>query len=455
MNPRVLLAEDRASLRRAVAEVLVREGFEVVEAAEGRAAMAIVEEGGYDLALLDLKLPVHTGLELLRASRDRWPLAPVVLLTAYGSVETAVEAMKGGAADFLSKPVDPDHLLLVVRRALDTVRQGRVHEALSADLDRIAAFRPIRGKSRLLLEAQEQAARVAPTSTTCLILGETGVGKELFARAIHDAGPRRNQPFVAVNCAALPETLLENELFGHEKGAFTGAHASALGKIEYAHGGTLFLDEIGEMGPALQAKLLRVLEDKSFTRVGGTRPIRVDVRVLCATHRDLSRMVRDGSFREDLFFRVSAFPIRIPPLRERPGDVEDLAEHFLVHFRRELGRPALSFTPEAISWMKSQPWPGNVRELMNRVERGAILAPADGLIGPEILAGGRMPPPGGTDPPPVQEEDPEAWLEAEERWRAREVLRRCGGDRRRAARLLDWTGSRLEAALAKEEAGGE
>ncbi len=453
MSPRVLLAEDRASLRRAVAEVLAREGFEVVEAAEGRSAMAAVEEGGYDLALLDLKLPVHTGLELLRASRDRWPLAPVVLLTAYGSVETAVEAMKGGACDFLSKPVDPDHLLHVVRRALDSGRQGRVQEALSADLDRIAAFRPIRGRSRLLLEAQEQAAKVAPISTTCLILGETGVGKELFARAIHEAGPRRNQPFVAVNCAALPESLLENELFGHEKGAFTGAHASALGKIEYAHGGTLFLDEIGEMGPALQAKLLRVLEDKSFTRVGGTRPIRVDVRVLCATHRDLSQMVQEGSFREDLFFRVSAFPIRIPPLRERPGDVQELAEHFLVHFRRELGRSGLSFTPEALSWMESQPWPGNVRELMNRVERGAILAPEDGRIGPEILAGGRLPPPGGADAPLAQEEDPEAWLEAEERWRAREVLRRCGGDRRRAARLLDWTGARLEAALARRGTG--
>jgi DNA-binding NtrC family response regulator len=452
---RILLAEDRASLRKAVGEVLVREGFEVLEAAEGRAAMACVEEGGYDLALLDLKLPVHTGLDLLRASRERWPLAPVILLTAYGSVETAVEAMKGGAFDFLGKPVDLDHLLLVVRRALDSGRQGRVQEALTADLNRIAAFRPIRGKSRPLLEAQEQAAKVAPTTTTCLILGETGVGKELFARAIHEAGPRRNQPFVAVNCAALPETLLENELFGHEKGAFTGAHASAVGKIEYAHGGTLFLDEIGEMGPALQAKLLRVLEDKSFTRVGGARPIRVDVRVLCATHRDLSRMVEEGSFREDLFFRVSAFPIRIPPLRERPEDVPELAEHFLVHFRRELGRSDLSFSSEALTWMASQPWAGNVRELMNRVERGAILAPADGRIAPEVLSGGRLPPPGGAAAPLPQEEDPEAWLEAEEGWRAREVLRRCGGDRRRAARLLDWTGARLEAALAKREPGGD
>lgn len=441
---RILLAEDRASLRTALAEMLAREGYEVLQAAEGRSAMALVGDGGYDCALFDLKMPVHSGLDLLEASRERWPQVPVVVVTAYGSVEAAVTAMKRGAFDFLTKPVEPDHLLLVLDRALESVRQGRVHRAQAADLARLPAFQGIVGDSAVLRAAQERAALVAKTETTCLILGETGVGKELFARAIHNASKRKDQPFVAVNCAAIPETLLENELFGHEKGAYTGAHEATSGKLEAANHGTVFLDEIGEMTPSLQAKLLRALEEKVVTRVGATRPLPVDIRLLCATNRDLEAMVKDGAFRQDLYYRLSAFPVVIPPLREHPEDIPQLTEHFLDHFRRELGRPELRMSPEAMAWLAVQPWPGNVRELMNRIERAAILAPSDGGIGVEGMGAGE----GSTAPAGMPAlsaiEDPESWLEAETSWRAAELLRRCQGDRRRTARLLGLTQVQLD-----------
>jgi DNA-binding NtrC family response regulator len=441
---RVMLAEDRSSLRQALSETLRRAGFEVSEAADGRAAMELVEAGGYDLALLDLKMPVMSGLDLLKASRTRWPLTPAILLTAYGSVEVAVEAMKVGAADFLPKPVDPEHLLAVVRRTLEAGRDTRLKEVLATDLSRSPAFQEIVGESPALKLAQEAAAKIAATDTTCLLLGETGSGKELFARAIHHASPRAKEPFVAVNCAAIPGTLLENELFGHEKGAYTGAHETRIGRFEFAQHGTIFLDEIGEMSAELQAKLLRVIEEKAFTRVGGVRLVSVDVRILCATNRDLEAMIAERTFRQDLYYRLSAFPIRIPSLRERREDIPALAARFVAHFRRELGRPELKLAPEAEAFLTAQAWPGNVRELMNRVERAAILAGAGGRMGVDLFAAQ------GTAPalaPPnllfAGEDDPEAWLEAEGRWRAREVLRRCKGDRKRAARLLEVSAARM------------
>ena len=448
---RLLLAEDRTSLRTALAETLRRASYDVKEAAEGRSAMKLVEAGGYDLGLFDLKMPVHSGLDLLKASKARWPLAPVVLLTAYGSVELAVEAMKAGAMDFLTKPVDADHLLLVVGRALDASRKERVQDALGAELSRTPAFQAIRGVAPALAEAQAQAARIARTDTTCLLLGETGVGKELFARAIHRASPRASQPFVAVNCAAIPGSLLENELFGHEKGAYTGAHETRPGKFEVAQRGTILLDEIGEMGQELQAKLLRVLEEKTFTRVGGTQAIASDVRILCATNRNLEDMVRLHQFREDLYYRLNAFPIRIPPLRERTEDIPELAGHFVEHFRRELGRPNLQLTPDALRYLCGQSWPGNVRELMNRIERACILSDADGQLDMRLFAGsGPISGAAVGAPAFTTLGDPGPWLEAEAAWRASEVLRRCGGDRRRAARLLGMTAQRLEEVLTRE-----
>ena len=444
MTVRLLLAEDRATLRQALAETLRRAEFDVAEAADGRMAMELIESGGYDLALFDLKMPVHNGLDLLKASRTRWPLAPVILLTAYGSVEMAVEAMKSGASDFMTKPVDPNHLLLLVQKTLEAGRQGRVREALSADLARSPAFQAIVGESQALELTREAAARIAPTDTTCLLLGETGVGKELFARAIHGASPRAREPFVAVNCAAIPGTLLENELFGHEKGAYTGAHEARIGRFEFAHRGTIFLDEIGEMSPDLQAKLLRVIEEKAFNRVGGAKPVCVDVRILCATNKDLQVMIAQKTFREDLYYRLSAFPIRVPPLRERREDIPRLAAKFVEHFRRELGRTELVLSPQAMGFLAEQPWPGNVRELMNRIERAAILCGRTGSMGLDLFQG-----PGSPlveTPGPLSfsgETDPERWLLAEGRWRAEHLLRLTGGDRRKTARLLGVTGPRL------------
>jgi DNA-binding NtrC family response regulator len=392
-------------------------------------------------------------MELLGASRGHWPLVPVVLLTAYGSVEAAVAAMKSGAFDFLTKPVDTDHLLLVVEKALDSCRRERLSGAMAADLARFPAFQGILGKSDAIMKAQEQAARIAPTGTTCLILGETGVGKELFARGIHAASPRKDQPFVAVNCAAIPESLLENELFGHEKGAYTGAHETSMGKFEYANRGTVFLDEIAEMGPSLQAKLLRVLEDRTFFRIGGTRPVSVDVRVLCATNKDLEAMVAAGGFRQDLYYRLSAFPIRVPPLSERRDDVPELARHFLPHYGRELSRSDLAYDGDALEWLTRQDWPGNVRELMNHIERAAILAGPDGTITADLLKSGETGARAGSSAglPFGLIDDPEAWLHAETAWRASEVLRRCGGDKKRAARILGVPKTKLEDLLKEED----
>lgn len=446
---RILLAEDRASLRKVLAETLSRSGFSTIEACDGGQATACIEEGGYDLALFDLKMPVHSGLELLKASRERWPLVPVIILTAYGSVEVAVEAMKEGAFDFLPKPVDPDHLLLVVSRALESDRKDRVREALESDLGRSPVFQEIVGESPALRAALEQAARIAATDTTCLILGETGAGKELFARAIHRASARGREPFVAVNCAAIPGTLLENELFGHERGAYTGAFDTAIGRFEYAHRGTIFLDEIGEMTPDLQAKLLRVLEERSFTRIGGNRPVKVDVRILCATNRDLEEMVQQKLFRQDLFYRLSAFPIRVPSLRERLEDLPALAEHFLSLLRREMGKPGLKLTQEVLQSFSARPWPGNVRELMNNLERAAILAGPEGTIGPQLFREPLPGPPGAVGRALQDIGDPEAWLQAEAVWRARELLKRCGGDRRRTSRLLGLTQAKLDELLGK------
>ncbi len=452
---RIFLAEDRASLRNVLAETLERAGYEVLQAPEGRSAMQTIEKGGYDCGLFDLKMPVHSGMELLCASRGHWPLVPVVLLTAYGSVEAAVAAMKSGAFDFLTKPVDTDHLLLVVEKALDSCRLERLSGTMAADLARFPAFQGILGKSDAIIKAQEQAARIAPTGTTCLILGETGVGKELFARGIHAASPRKDQPFVAVNCAAIPESLLENELFGHEKGAYTGAHEMSIGKFEYANRGTVFLDEIAEMGPSLQAKLLRVLEDRTFFRIGGTRPVSVDVRVLCATNKDLGTMVAGGGFRQDLYYRLSAFPIRVPPLSERRDDVPELARHFLPHYGRELGRSDLAYDDDALEWLTRQDWPGNVRELMNHIERAAILAGPDGTITTDLLMSGETGARVGSSAglPFGLIDDPEAWLHAETAWRASEVLRRCGGDKMRAARILGVPKTKLEDLLKARDPG--
>lgn len=375
--PPILLVEDRDSLRAVLKETLEHNDYQVTEAADGKAALKALKEGRFLAVVTDLKLPGADGHQVLAAARDADPDLPVLLMTAYGTVEDAVQAMKAGAFDFLAKPVDPDHLLLLLRRAEE--RRGLLKENMilrEAFAERLG-FPRIIGDSRALKDASRQIEKVAPTDATVLLQGESGTGKELFARAVHHLSPRKDAPFVAINCAAIPETLLENELFGHEKGAYTGADTTHAGRVELADGGTLFLDEIGELGPTVQSKLLRVLQEHSFERVGGNRTIHVDIRVVAATNLDLRAAVSRKAFREDLYFRLAVVTVDVPPLRDRTADIPALAESFLARFGRELGRDSLEFGKDAMEALQAYPWPGNIRELQNAIERAAILAEGD------------------------------------------------------------------------------
>jgi DNA-binding NtrC family response regulator len=376
MEP-LLLVEDKNELRAMLKKALERAGYEVDAAPDGTAAIQKVRARRYLVVITDLKMPGASGLDVLRETKQADPTIPVLLLTAFGSVEEAVTAMKEGAFDFLQKPVDLDHLKLLVQRAAQQQELLRENLLLRAEFAARYGFPRIVGEHTSIREVSQQIQRVAGTDSTVLLLGESGTGKELFARAVHHVSGRRDQPFVALNCAAIPEGLVENELFGHEKGAFTGAGARKVGKLDLAHRGTLFLDEIGELPLAIQAKLLRVLEERRFDRVGGTQTVDVDVRIVVATNRNLQKLVEEKHFREDLYFRISAVPLTIPPLRERGNDVLLLAAHFLEKYTREFAKPGLELSAEARELLLHYRWPGNVRELQNTLERAVILA--DGL----------------------------------------------------------------------------
>jgi DNA-binding NtrC family response regulator len=352
-------------------------GHLVLEARDEPEAIEQLRQARPAVVLTDLKLPNGDGFGVLRAAKELDPELPVVVMTAYGSIQDAVTAMKEGAMDFLAKPVDPEHLLLMVERAIAQRRMLTDYFLLKEELAERRGAPRIIGDDPKLRQVSQQLHRAAGTDATVLLEGESGTGKELFARALHVLSPRADGPFVAINCAAIPENLLETELFGHEKGAFTGASARKPGRFELAHRGTLFLDEIGELPLGLQAKILRALEEKSFERVGGTVTLNVDVRVVAATNRQLKAAVAARQFREDLYFRLSVFPITIPPLRERPGDIPTLARHFVEKFCRDLNKPTLIFTPAALDEMYAYPWPGNVRELQNCIERAVILCDDD------------------------------------------------------------------------------
>src|SRR5271168_2305648 len=376
MEP-VLLVEDKAELRAMLRKALERNGYTVEEAPDGNTAIDKVRSRRYLLVLSDLKLPGNSGLDVLREAHRVEPTLPVILVTAYGSVEEAVTAMKEGAFDFIQKPVDLDHLKLLLERAAKQQELLRENLLLREEYTARYGFPRIVGEHASIREVSQNIQKVAATDATVLLLGESGTGKELFARAVHHLSPRREKPFVALNCAAIPEGLVENELFGHERGAFTGAATRKIGKMDLAHHGTLFLDEIGELPLAIQAKLLRVLEERRFERVGGTQLIEIDLRIVVATNRNLQKLCEEKLFREDLYFRISAVPLTIPPLRERGKDVLMLAEHFLEKFSREFGKPGLELSEGARDRMLHYRWPGNVRELQNTMERGVILA--DGL----------------------------------------------------------------------------
>ncbi|MFN7974578.1 MAG: sigma-54 dependent transcriptional regulator [Acidobacteriota bacterium] len=381
---KILLVEDKESLRTMLQRTLESEGYAVDAARDGNEALEKLRRHRYLLMLTDLRLPGHDGIELLKAAVDADAQVPVIVMTAYGSIEEAVRAMKLGAFDFLAKPFDNDHLLLLVQRAIEQRQLQFQNLVLREEWKSRLGFPRIVGESPALAEATISLRKVGPTDVTVLLTGESGTGKELFARALHELSPRKEGAFIAINCAAIPDTLLENELFGHEKGAYTGAGTRKLGKLEMAHRGTLFLDEIGELSPAVQGKLLRVLEERVFERVGGTAGIEIDVRIVAATNKDLKAAVAEKHFRADLFFRLSVFPIEIPPLRSRREDIPRLAEHFVSLFTRDMKKRPMTVDPAAMQMLCVHAWPGNVRELQNCVERAVILAEG-GEILPEHL----------------------------------------------------------------------
>ncbi len=422
---RVLVVDDEPGLRSFLTATLERDGHEVTPASDGAEAFSRLATDEFDVVLTDLKMPGVGGLEVLAQVRAEHPLAQVIVLTAHGTVGTAVEAMKLGAFDYLQKPVgSPEELRLVVRRALErksllTFRESVTRQRAGSGR---STFRP---GAKAMAAVHDALGKVARTDATVLLLGESGVGKEVAARALHEASARAEAPFVALNCATLSETLLESELFGHEKGAFTGATAQRQGRLEYAEGGTFFLDEVGELRLPLQARLLRVLQERTFERVGGNRTIKANVRWIAATNCDLEAMVRDGTFRDDLFHRLAVFPIRIPPLRERAEDIVPLARVLLEELCGELARPVLTLSAAAERALLAAPWPGNIRQLRNALERAAIL-----VEGPVIDVAQLDTPPGERTP---EERLSMAGVEREAIVRA---LAASQGNRRKAAEAL-------------------
>ena len=373
----ILIVDDEQSVRNSLKKWFAAEGFNVSTAQDADEAMGVLRNQIVDLVLLDIKMPGMSGVEFNRWIHAQYPDIIVIMMTAFASVDTAVDALKDGAYDYVSKPVDPDDLTHIVRNAIEKRSLASENTQLKQQIAALSMPEDIIGESPKFKHVLEMVAAVANTDATVMIRGESGTGKELVARAIHSNSARRYAPIISVNCGAVAESLLESELFGHEKGAFTGASARRKGKLERANKGTVFFDEIGTIGPKMQVELLRVLESKRFTRVGGETPIDVDFRVISATNRDLEAAVADGSFREDLYFRLNVFTISIPPLRERNEDIEPLASYFVTRIARSMSRPINSISKEGIQMMQSYDWPGNIRELRNVIERAIVLCKGD------------------------------------------------------------------------------
>ena len=438
---RVLLADDDESLRRVQEYQLTKAGFIVTTCADGKAALDEFRENLHDLVVTDIRMPELDGLELLARLRAISPETPVIVMTGHGTVDTAVQAMKDGAFDFLTKPFPTDKLHLTLDRARKMARLQRENRELRRAVEQTFRFENLVGSSEAMRRLYELLELTAPTMSTALINGETGTGKELVARAIHYNSPRREAPFVTVNCGALPDSLVEAELFGHRKGAFTGADSNHPGKFEAADGGTLFLDEVGEIPLELQPKILRALQTGEIDRIGQDHPSRVDVRIVAATNSDLEQAVSEGTFRRDLYYRLAVVQITVPPLRERRDDIPLLAQHFLARFSERNQRSGLRFPPQVFSLFDRYPWPGNVRELENAVERMVVLSRDDVLsldALPDQIVGATE-----TDQAPVRLPDGGVDFESLERDFIQQALRRTQGNQTQAARLLGLTRSTL------------
>ncbi|MCW5965328.1 MAG: sigma-54-dependent Fis family transcriptional regulator [Bryobacterales bacterium] len=376
-KPRILLVDDDESLRRVMQIQLEEAGYSVHPAQDAEAALSALDSHEFPLVITDLIMPGLSGLELLRRIREENPDTLVIIISAFGTIQSAVEAMRAGAFDYITKPIDYEELVLLLKRAAEHRSLIEEVRSLRASLDQKYGFENIIGHSKSLLYVLDLAARAARVDSTVLIQGETGTGKELLARAIHFNSERRERPFVTINCGAIPRDLLESELFGHVKGSFTGALGHKTGKVETANGGTVFLDEVGEMPLELQVKLLRLVQEREVEKVGAPAPLKVDVRIVAATHRNLLAMIEDGGFREDLYYRLSVIPLELPPLRQRHDDIPELVSHFFVKAKSRLGRPGLRLPAELLSHFQRYSWPGNIRELENIVERLVVLTPGE------------------------------------------------------------------------------
>jgi len=465
VNPfNVLVVDDEPFMRNAILDTQRERGFELEGAASPAEALERLARESFAAVVTDYRMPGMNGLEFLRRGKELDPSIDVALITGFGTVENAVEAMKLGAVDFLQKPIDPDRMEAVLRRMRERHELMRENRELKAELRRRRALGRIVGKSEPMQRICDLIGRIAASPATVLVTGESGTGKELVAGAIHEGGPRRTKPLVKINCAAMPDTLLESELFGHEKGAFTGAISKKAGHFEAADGGTLFLDEVGDIPLATQVKLLRAIQEKSFTRVGGTEPVKVDVRIIAATNADLEAAVREKRFREDLFFRLNVIPIRIPPLRERREDIPLLAEHFLARFAKENDRLFRGFDREAMRLLVDYPFPGNVRELMNLVERTVVLnndgerVTAD-MLPAEVRLGHAAPnaAPGAFGPDaPLRDVEAAHIRRALDhfQWNIAETAKRLGIDRKTLYAKIERYALRREGAEAEAAGGG-
>jgi len=386
----ILVVEDKESMAQMLRETLEAEGYSIVISRDGQEGIRQIKENRFDLVLTDLKLPKKDGIEVLKSSKAENPLAPVIVMTAFGTIETAVTAMKDGAFDFITKPFDTDHLLLLMKRALETQRMITENILLKDELSSKYGIQKIIGKSPAIHEVAQKVQKVAAAKTTVFLLGESGTGKELFARAVHNLSNRSEYPFVPINCAAIPGELLETELFGHEKGSFTGAGSRKLGKFELADKGTIFLDEVAEMDLSLQAKLLRAIQEGEIERVGAVKSISIDVRIIAASNRDIEKATEEKLFREDLFYRLNVFPIIIPPLRERKDDIPLLVDYFIDKYCSSLKSGKKTVAPDAIELLINYPWKGNVRELENCIERAIILCEGDLIASDNIVLNRQM-----------------------------------------------------------------